>query len=166
MRAPLLVVLAVAVALLAAGAATAHRLNEGLTTVGVNPRTGELEVVHRLYAHDLYPALGLDAEGEAALYSGRELLRLGIWAAGQFDLRRVGGGRVPLAFVGAEEDGEYVFLYFTGAAPAPGTEMVVDNRLLVSAWPAQSNLTNVRTAEGVASLTQGPSDRRPGTVRF
>ena len=41
-----------------AAPANAHRMKAGATEVAVNDRTGELEIIHRVYAHDLIEALG------------------------------------------------------------------------------------------------------------
>lgn len=160
--------LVLAVALCAAAsAAYAHRLHAGLTDISVNETTGELEVVHRLFTHDLYPAIGFNAIDDTELYETREgLLRLGAYAAARFSLRVEGEGPVPLRFVGAEPDGEFTFFYFVGEAPEPGSAVIIDNRLLVDFLPSQSNLTNVRQGEDVQSLTQGPDSRTPGRARF
>lgn len=161
-----LVVLAVALCA-AASSAYAHRLHAGLTDISINEVTAELEVVHRLFTHDLYPAIGFNAIDDTELYETREgLLRLGAYAAARFSMRIEGEGPMPLRFVGAEPDGEFTFFYFVGEAPEPGQSVIIDNRLLVDYLPGQSNLTNVRRGEEVQSLTQGPDNRAPGRARF
>jgi hypothetical protein len=123
--------------------------------------------VHRLYTHDLHPAIGFNAIDDAELYETREgLLRLGAYAAARFSMRVEGEGPAPLRYVGAEPDGEFTFFYFVGDAPEPGDSVIIDNRLLVDFLPSQSNLTNVRLGEDVQSLTQGPDSRAPGRARF
>ncbi|WP_273147073.1 DUF6702 family protein [Oceanicaulis alexandrii] len=160
--------LVLAVALCAAASsAYAHRLHAGLTDISVNATTGELEVVHRLYTHDLHPAIGFNAIDDAELYETREgLLRLGAYAAARFSMRVEGEGPSPLRYVGAEPDGEFTFFYFVGDAPESGDSVIIDNRLLVDFHPSQSNLTNIRLGEDVQSLTQGPDSRAPGRARF
>ena len=161
-----LVVLAVALCA-AASSASAHRLHAGLTDISINEVTGELEVVHRLFTHDLYPAIGFNAIDDTELYETRDgLLRLGAYAAARFSMRIEGEGPMPLRFVGAEPDGEFTFFYFVGEAPEPGQSVIIDNRLLVDYLPGQSNLTNVRRGVDVQSLTQGPDNRAPGRARF
>lgn len=161
-----LVVLVVALCA-AASSAYAHRLHAGLTDISINEVTGELEVVHRLFTHDLYPAIGFNAIDDTELYETREgLLRLGAYSAARFSMRIEGEGPMPLRFVGAEPDGEFTFFYFVGEAPEPGSSVIIDNRLLVDFLPSQSNLTNVRRGEDVQSLTQGPDNRAPGRARF
>jgi hypothetical protein len=160
--------LVLAVALCATvSSAYAHRLHAGLTDISVNATTGELEVVHRLYTHDLHPAIGFNAIDDTELYETREgLLRLGAYAAARFSMRVEGEGPLPLRYVGAEPDGEFTFFYFIGDAPEPGTSVIIDNRLLVDFLPSQSNLTNIRLGGDVQSLTQGPDSRAPGRARF
>jgi hypothetical protein len=161
-----LLVLAVALCA-AASSAYAHRLHAGLTDITINETTGELEVVHRLFTHDLYPAIDFNAIDDSELYETRQgLLRLGAYAAARFSMRIEGEGPMPLRFVGAEPDGEFTFFYFVGEAPEPGSSVIIDNRLLVDFLPSQSNLTNVRLGEDVQSLTQGPDNRAPGRARF
>jgi len=151
----------------AAGSAFGHRLHAGLTDVTLNPSTGELEVVHRLYSHDLHPAIGFHGLDDSALYKTREgLARLGAWATPRFSMRVEGGEPLALRYVGAEGDGEYTFIYFVAEAPAPGSRVIIDNRLLVETLPRQSNLTNVHMNGAVQSLTQGPGGRAPGRAHF
>ena len=35
----------------------AHRMHAGVTEIAVNERTGEMEIIHRVYGHDLMEAL-------------------------------------------------------------------------------------------------------------
>jgi len=161
-------VLVLAAALcVAAGSAYGHRLHAGLTDITVNETTGEMEVVHRLYTHDLHPAIGFYELDDTDLYETREgLLRLGAYAAARFSMRIEGEGPVALRYVGAETDGEFSFFYFVAEPIAAGTSVIIDNRLLVDHLPDQSNLSNVHIAGEVQSLTQGANSRGPGRARF
>ena len=40
-----------------AAPASAHRVHAGVTEIAVNPRTGEMEVITRVFAHDLAESL-------------------------------------------------------------------------------------------------------------
>ena len=95
-----------------AASASAHRIAAPMTVISPNARTGLWEVVHRISVHDMEPLLlaaGVGTageEGEAAL-----LAFAGDYVADRFDVE---GTRAPvrLDFVGAEVDGDFVFVYF------------------------------------------------------
>lgn len=148
--------------LAAASGALAHRAHAGLTEIGVNPRTGEMEIIHRVFAHDLHEALGLESLDDTELYDSPEGLALiQAWARSGFSLQTAAGQPVALNYVGAEREGEFTFIYFSAEPPGAGTGLVVDNDLLTALFDDQVNLTNLRGPGGVQSVMQGPGRRQP-----
>lgn len=160
---PFTTVLAAAILMFAAAsAALAHRAHAGLTEIGVNARTGQMEIVHRVFAHDLHDALGYESIDDSELYELPEgLAWVEAWARSGFSLQTVSGEPVELNYVGAERDGEFTFIYFTAQPPEEGSELVVDNGLLTGLLDDQVNLTNLRGPDGVQSVMQGPGRREP-----
>lgn len=149
------------------GAAWAHREHAGLTEVTVNPNTGEMEVVHRLFVHDLMEALGRDDQ-ETADYVGSPegLAEIRDYAARQFRLGEGDGRLIPLDYVGAEVDGEFTWIYFVGDPPSAEGGFLVDNDLLADHLDDQVMLTNLRFDSRVRTVLQGPGRRAPQQVSF
>lgn len=159
--------LTLALMVCAIGAASAHRLNAGLTMIEPNARTGELEIIHRLHWHDLYLALDFSPEDEDQIAEGLPPASLEPFARNGFTMTYEDGGEIGLQYIGAEREGGYVFIYFVTDPPEADRPVIIDNRLLVAEQPKQSNLTNVKLGnDHYVSLEQTPDRRQPGRVRF
>jgi len=153
--------------LLVAAPASAHRVHAGVTEIAVNPRTGEMEIVHRLFAHDLLTALDRD-EQDAAQFLGTEagLETVGAYAGERFRMADGEGALFDLSYVGAEVDGEFAWIYFVAPQPSETESFIVDNDLLAEAFDDQVMMTNLRFQSHVRTAMQGPGRRSPVRVRF
>lgn len=81
-----------AVLLLWAGAACAHQMRAAISTVLFNPRSGNIEVMHRFYSHDAEHALELLTGAPADLVDkARDRLKFAVYVHEQFTL----GGEAP-----------------------------------------------------------------------
>lgn len=154
-------------ACLMAAPAAAHRVHAGVTEVAISAATGELQISHRVYGHDLIEALGTEVADEEAWYASPE----GIAAAGAYALAhfRIGEGDGRLlepVYVGAELDGELLWIYFAAAVPADTSAFVVDNDLLADAFEDQVMMTNITIDSIVRTAMQGPGRREPVRLRF
>jgi hypothetical protein len=153
--------------LLLAAPASAHRVHAGVTEIAVNPRTGEMEVMHRVFAHDLLEALGrnqLDADAFLATPEGLETV--GAYAAARFRLADAEGRLLDLSYVGAEVEGEFAWIYFAAPEPPVQNAFIVDNDLLADMFDDQVMMTNLRFNSHVRTAMQGPGRRMPVRVRF
>jgi len=147
---------AAAAACLVARPAAAHRSKSGVTQVLFNPRTGMIEIMHRLYAHDCEHAL------EAITGAAADIRRdagardaVARRAAKAFSLGYRSGGEAsaaPLAFVGSEIDGAYLWIYQETPIPGRRTDLVVSSGLLFDLYDDQQNLVNVHIGDRVVSL--------------
>jgi len=153
--------------LLVAAPASAHRVHAGVTEIAVNPRTGEMEVMHRVFAHDLMEALG-EGEVEAATYFATDggVARVGAYAAEKFRMADSDGRLLDLSYVGAEVDGEFAWIYFIAPEPEGQASFIVDNDILSDAFDDQVMMTNLRFDSRVRTAMQGPGRRTPVRVRF
>lgn len=152
---------------LAAAPAEAHRVHAGVTEVNVNPRTAEMEVVHRLFAHDLMQALGRDdQETEAYFGSAEGKAEIGAYAGRLFRLGTREGALIELDYVGAEADGEFAWIYFTAPPPDVSGGLLVDNDLLADQFDDQVMMTNLRFDSQVRTAMQGPGQRAPRRLEF
>lgn len=160
-------ILAVIGAALIAAPASAHRVHAGVTEITVNPRTSEMEIAHRVFAHDLVTALGRDdmaAEDYFATEAG--LSEIGEYFSRAFRFADAEGRLFELSYVGAEVDGEFGWIYFTGAVPEALDQFIVDNDVLSDHFDDQVMMTNLRFNSRVRTAMHGAGMRSPIRVRF
>lgn len=149
--------LAVLAAATGGGQALAHRMDAAISTLDIRPDGRTLQVTHRLYAHDLEHTLALGPVGVGWFDTSEGQRALGAYAARAFLLRDERGRDVALRFIGAETQGDLVFIYFEGTLPR-GRELEVDSNLLVEFSDAQRNLVNLQRGSQTVSATFGVSD--------
>ncbi|HYC03125.1 MAG TPA: DUF6702 family protein [Azospirillaceae bacterium] len=139
-----------------AGAAFAHRAKQSITRVSWNGRTGALEVVHRLHAHDAELALGRAGMTNPALDGVEAKARLALMVEEQFALAEPAGGKpgapLPLAIVGAEIDADEILVYQEQKRSGPPEALYVRNDLLRAAFPDQVNQVNLDFGAGTRTL--------------
>lgn len=141
----------------------AHRMPGSLTTVEYNPATDRVEIVHRLHAHDAELGVGtlldepdfsfddLEDRATLALYVEKRFA-LAAWAGGE------GGEQITLSLVGAELEGDWIFVYQEYAEALPA-EFAVRDDILRDVFPAQANQVNVSLAGSVRTLMFRGEDR-------
>jgi len=126
--------------------ALGHRLNAALTTVELNERRERLEVVHRFYVHDAEQALPLllGNAGRHDLYDDPAArLRFALYVHERFALS-AGGSPLTLDLLGAEIDGDYLWVYQIGPIPGADADTLrVRQPALQELWPDQVNQVNV-----------------------
>lgn len=145
----------------------AHRMKAGATEIAVNERSGEMEIIHRVYAHDLLEALGdLEMEEADFLSSPSGLQQVEDLVRAEFRVAEGDGRLLNLSYIGAELDGEFAWIYFTAPVPEDTSSFVVDNDLLSNAFEDQVMMTNFRFNSDVRTAMQGPGRRDPVRVRF
>jgi hypothetical protein len=122
---PALLVLAVA------SPALAHRQPEVVTTVEAVEEGGEslLHVTHRLHAHDAIAALRARGVDQPRLEEPEHQARLALYLLDRFEL----SGDAKSEVLGAEVEGNYVFVYLTHpeAAAVLGSAILGD---VASGW--------------------------------
>tara|TARA_R110000744_G_scaffold1843_2_gene6564 strand:- start:26355 stop:26870 length:516 start_codon:yes stop_codon:yes gene_type:complete len=158
---------AIAGACLMAAPAAAHRVHAGVTEVAISATTGELQISHRVYGHDLLEALGIEVADEEAWYASSEgIAAAGRYAETHFRIGQGDGRLLAPVYVGAELDGELLWIYFAAPAPADPSAFVVDNDLLADAFEDQVMMTNIIIDSVVRTAIHGPGRREPVRVRF
>lgn len=141
---------------LVAGAA-AHQAKEAVTRVLFNPRTGNIEIMHRFLIHDAEHAVREIFGTEADLLGSEASRAQFAEHVGQrFRLADQDGRTLTLSPVGHEIDGKYLWVYSEAPSPADLTALNVTHDALRDLWPAQSNLVTVeRGDESQSALFAG-----------
>ncbi len=133
--------LTVFVLLLMANPAAAHRAHAGLTEMAPDRSGKILEITHRLYAHDLEPLLFHKVYNDWA-QSPQGIARVGAYSAAHFALS-ADGKPLALDYVGAEPEGEFIYIYFTAPLPKGAKTLGVQDALLTDMFDDQVNLVNL-----------------------
>ncbi len=119
----------------------AHRAHAGLTEIALSADGQEVEITHRLYAHDIEPRL-FEAAASGWETTQQGVAKIGRYCAAKF-LVAIAGEPLSLTYIGAEPDGEFIYAYFTALRPKTGTTLDVQNVLLDDAFEDQVNLVNL-----------------------
>ncbi len=132
--------------------ADAHARRTAITTVLFNPRTQNLEVMHRFYLHDAEHAVqAIFGKGADILRSDSTRLKFSSYVAERFSLRDGDTGElIKLSFVGHDVEGKFIWVY--QEAPAPKTHTLeITHGALRDLWRDQQNTVNVEGDFGVQS---------------
>jgi len=164
----LLPVLLASAALLYAGIAGAHQQKESITRILFNPRTGNIEVMHRFDLHDAEHAVKQIFDTDADILASNETRdRFAAYVHARFALRDQDGVDLPLAPVGHEIEGRFLWVYAETPIPDKLTALTLTHDALRDLWPDQVNLVNVdRDGETTSALFAGGEEaitlRLPG----
>ena len=132
-------------------AALAHRFHTGITDLSHNERTGSVEVVHTLMAHDIDALLALRGKRpvDVAEADGEAMLRA--YIDEHFYLLGADGKRLPLKWVGLRAGVESVVVYQELEQAPLASVARVHNDILADFLPNQSNTVNVRVGTDIRS---------------
>ena len=139
-------------ALILAGPVLAHQQKIAISTISLNPRSGMIELVHQVPAHDAEHALRVqgtknaDVVGSAA---SREAFAR--YVAQRFVLL-VDGTIVTPTYVGSEMKGGSLMVYQETPASAPGARLTVNSQILTDVWARQENRVNIGSGTKVETL--------------
>ena len=137
--------LAICGLLLVAAPAHAHRVGVPVTTIAQNPVSKTWEVTHRLSAHDFEPQFQGQISPSRLYDTPEGIALIGEYAAGHFKI----GGLSKATYIGAELDGEFVYIYFEFTPKSDA--ILIDNDLLFETRNSTA-LVNIETGAGVKSL--------------
>ncbi len=134
--------------------AQAHQLRATITTALLNARTGNIEVMHRFFSHDAEHALALITGRAADLVDDREdRMRFAVYVHERFALQGVGATLAPLELVGAELEGDFLWVYQRTPMPPGLTGLRARFGALRDVWADQVNTLNVECQRQVRTLT-------------
>lgn len=145
--------IAILVSLVLSLPAFAHQQKEGLTTVLFNPRTGNIEIMHRIYMHDAEHAVKELFSKKADILKDPDTQRLfAEYVAKNFGLYNELDHPFKLNKVGHEVEGRFFWIYQETEKPAEIGTIKVRHDVLRDLWPSQNNLINFEGKGKIKSL--------------
>jgi hypothetical protein len=123
---------------------SAHELKTALSSVLFNPRSGNIEVMHRFYVHDAEHAVKQLFDKSADLINS-ELTQqtFSQYVSQRFALQQLSGEAISLTLLGGELDGRFFWVYQEAVAPIDLPGVSVAHSSLQDVWPAQLNIVNI-----------------------
>ena len=147
----------VALLLLAVPQAWTHQQKEAITRILFNPRTGNIEVMHRFLLHDAEHAVRQLRNGKAdILGSEGDRKFFSDYVHGHFEMTDQDGRVLPLTPVGNEIEGRFLWIYAETAIPDGIKSLTLSNDALRDIWPEQLNLINVEGNGNIEILKSDP----------
>ena len=114
------------------------------STVLFNPRSENIEIMHRFRVHDAEHAvkqiLGKDAD---IIDSKKTQNQFGNYVHQRFNLFDSAQQHLPLKMVGVELDGKFFWVYQETTQPTKLDNMTIRHDALRDLWPEQVNTINV-----------------------
>ncbi|MEO0400044.1 MAG: DUF6702 family protein [Pseudomonadota bacterium] len=131
-----------------------------LTTIVWNADSGTLEVVHRIHTHHAQDAASLQLGGGPATFDDlKSLAALGLYTETRFAIAALNEEPIPLEFIGAEPQGDYILVYQEAAYADEPAGLRVKNDLLADVFRNQVNQVNVSLKGQALTLTFGKTAR-------
>lgn len=133
--------------------AAAHRAKASLTSVTWNERTLSFEIIHRIHAHDAAEAVArVSGQTTADLSDLEAQARLALYVEKHFALIPPDGEPLDLTLVGAEIEGNHVFVYQEMPLAEPPESFSVTCTFLHDIYAAQVNTVNIEIGKIVRTL--------------
>jgi len=134
--------------------AWAHQQKEAITRVLFNPRTSNIEVMHRFLLHDAEHAVKELRHGDSDIISSAEdQAFFSEYVFQRFSIADQDGRVLPLNPVGYEIEGRFFWVYLETAIPENVESLTLRHDSLRDIWPEQVNLVNVERNGNVQSAT-------------
>ena len=127
--------------------AWAHQQKEALTQVLFNPRTGNIEVMHRFLLHDAEHALKTLRNSKADILESEDDREFfADYVNRHFSITDKDDRSLPLKPVGHEIEGRFLWVYAETVIPKTITSLILRHDALRDIWPEQVNLVNIEPA--------------------
>ena len=134
--------------------AWAHQQKESVTRVLFNPRTGNIEVMHRFLLHDVEHGVKELRGGDADILGSKDDREFfAAYVNQRFAITDQDEQGLPLNPVGHEIEGRFLWVYAETEIPQGITSLTLRHDALRDIWPEQVNLVNVERSGDVKSAT-------------
>lgn len=140
--------------LFAAFALSAHQQKTAISTVLFNPRTENIEIMHRFRVHDAEHAVK-EIFGKTAdiIDSPSTQKKFGEYVNQRFNLFGSNDTPLLLKMVGVELDGKFFWVYQETEQPTVLEDLTIRHDALRDLWPEQINTINVEGKGKLQTLT-------------
>ena len=140
--------------LFAAFSISAHQQKTAISTVLFNPRTENIEIMHRFRVHDAEHAVKEIFGKDADIIGSKETQQqFGDYVNQRFSLFDNEQQSLPLKMVGVELEGQFFWVYQETTQPTKLNNMTVRHNALRDLWPKQINTINVEGKGKLQTLT-------------
>ncbi len=134
--------------------AEAHQQKMALTKIELNPRTNNLEIMHRFEVHDAEHALSeLQFKGADIMASEETQDAFAKYVTKRFGIYTVENEPLDLKMVGHELDGKHFWVYQETPRPKSIQGLRVVHNALREIWFAQTNTVNIKIDGEVNTLS-------------
>ena len=140
--------------LFAAFSISAHQQKTAISTVLFNPRTENIEIMHRFRVHDAEHAVKEIFGKDADIIDSKETqAQFGDYVNQRFNLFDSNEQPLPLKMVGVELEGQFFWVYQETTQPTKLDNMTIRHNALRDLWPEQINTINVEAKGKLQTLT-------------
>lgn len=145
---------ALVVALLVTTSVFAHQQKTAITTVLFNPRTDNIEIMHRFVMHDAEHAVKEIFDKDADILKSPETQqRFADYVGKRFSVANANGEPLPLSQVGFEVEGKFFWVYQETKQLENHDALIVQHNALRDLWPKQTNTVNFEGLGKIKTLT-------------
>lgn len=138
---------------------SAHQQKAAITKILFNPRTNNIEVMHRFVLHDAEHAVKRLFDGEADIYASKQTQQNFMdYVINRFGIADGNGNQITLEQVGYEIDGKHMWVYQEAQQPSEMSVISVAHNALRDIWPTQTNTVNIEGKGPIKTLTFTASD--------
>jgi hypothetical protein len=132
--------------------AFAHQQKLAVTTIKVNNRTENVEIMHQVPVHDAEHAVGLFSDLSPDIVGSEESRKaFADYVASRF-IFTVDEEVVSLSYVGSEIIGGSLWVYQETSLPTAGAALAVDSNILMDVWARQENRVNIGSVGDTRTL--------------
>ncbi|MCF6215488.1 MAG: hypothetical protein L3J58_04865 [Emcibacter sp.] len=135
--------LVIMILMLAASVGHAHRFYAAFTQIDLQENTQVIEVVHRLFTHDVEDLLRAELGNSSGLSNAEITPILKGFVEKDFAIFDSQGSRLPLTWIGMEYNIDNVLIYQEADLPNNPAEITIINRLFMALFEDQRNTVNV-----------------------
>jgi hypothetical protein len=146
--------------------AGAHQQKEAITRVLFNPRTGNIEVMHRFLLHDAEHAIKVLRHSEADILGSpddREFFSDYVHL--RFAMTDQDGDTLPLNPVGNEIENRFLWVYAETPIPENLASLTFSHDAMRDLWPEYVNMVNVER-NGTVQTATFIAGNREMTIEF
>jgi hypothetical protein len=130
--------------------AMAHKMDSALSTINVS-ENGAVEITHRIFAHDIEHQFELSNIGMDYFETAAGQQQIETYLRQAFVFNDGQNQPIALSFVGAQIEGDLLYVYFEGQI-AQNREFMIDSNILNLFSATQTNFVNLHFGEITKSI--------------